>query len=111
MIMLGNALGTLFLLFFLRDAVHYPDPDTGLLVMAIAPTTLRSADGFYRAASALFGSVLGWDSGTPVRYPGWKEAEHAEQCQALGVPLDAYLYRQLSGLANRLGLRMPPPND
>jgi MFS family permease len=33
MIMLGNALGTLFLLFFLRDAVHYPDPDTGLLVM------------------------------------------------------------------------------
>ena len=33
MIMLGNALGTLFLLFFLRDAVHYPDPDTGLLIM------------------------------------------------------------------------------
>jgi MFS family permease len=35
MIMLGNALGTLFLLFFLRDAVHYPDPDTGLLVMMV----------------------------------------------------------------------------
>jgi MFS family permease len=33
MIMMGNALGTLFLLFFLRDAVHYVDPDTGLLIM------------------------------------------------------------------------------
>jgi MFS family permease len=33
MIMMGNTLGTLFLLFFLRDAVHYVDPDTGLLIM------------------------------------------------------------------------------
>lgn len=33
MIMLGNALGTLFLLFFLRDSVHLADSDTGLLVM------------------------------------------------------------------------------
>jgi LDH2 family malate/lactate/ureidoglycolate dehydrogenase len=95
----------------LLSGVADHDHDTGLLVMAIAPTTLRSADGFYRAASALFGSVLGWESGTPVRYPGWKEAEHAEQCQALGVPLDAYLYRQLAGLAGRLGLHMPPAND
>ncbi|MFE0026901.1 MFS transporter [Amycolatopsis sp. NPDC059021] len=33
MINLGNAFGTLYLLFFLKDAVHYPDPDTGLLIM------------------------------------------------------------------------------
>ncbi|MEC3982102.1 MFS transporter [Amycolatopsis sp. H20-H5] len=33
MINLGNALGTLYLLFFLKDAVHYSDPDTGLLIM------------------------------------------------------------------------------
>ncbi|WP_086852099.1 MFS transporter [Amycolatopsis kentuckyensis] len=33
MINLGNAFGTLYLLFFLQDAVHYPDPETGLLVM------------------------------------------------------------------------------
>jgi MFS family permease len=33
LINLGNALGTFFLLFFLKDAVHYPDPDTGLLIM------------------------------------------------------------------------------
>ncbi|WP_307849462.1 MFS transporter [Qaidamihabitans albus] len=30
---LGNALGTLYLLFFLGDAVRHPDPDTGLLVL------------------------------------------------------------------------------
>lgn len=30
---LGNALGTFYLLYFLKDAVHYPDPDTGLLIM------------------------------------------------------------------------------
>lgn len=33
MINLGNALGTLYLLFFLKNAVHYPDPDAGLLIM------------------------------------------------------------------------------
>ncbi|MBB5854188.1 MFS transporter [Amycolatopsis umgeniensis] len=33
MIGLGNAFGTLYLLFFLKDAVHYEDPDTGLLIM------------------------------------------------------------------------------
>jgi MFS family permease len=33
MINLGNAFGTLYLLFFLGDAVHYPDPETGLLIL------------------------------------------------------------------------------
>ncbi len=80
--------------------------DTGLLVLAVAPTTLRSADGFYRAASALFGSMLGWDGGEPVRYPGWREAQYLEQCRALGVPLSGPVRRELDELAARLGL--PP---
>lgn len=33
MINLGNALGTLYLLYFLHDAVHYPDPEDGLLIL------------------------------------------------------------------------------
>ncbi len=33
MINLGNAFGTLYLLYFLQDAVHYPDPEDGLLIM------------------------------------------------------------------------------
>ncbi len=82
------------------------DHDTGLMVMAIAPTTLRSADGFYRAASALFGSLLGWEGGTPVRYPGWREAQYLEQCQALGVPLNEPVHHELEELAK--ALRLPP---
>nr|WP_086864280.1 Ldh family oxidoreductase [Amycolatopsis lexingtonensis] len=80
--------------------------DTGVLVLAIAPTTLRSADGFYRAASALFGSMLGWEGGAPIRYPGWREAQHLEQCRALGVPLAGPVRRELDTLAASLGL--PP---
>lgn len=82
------------------------DHDTGLLVLAIAPTTLRSADGFYRTASALFGSMLGWEGGAPIRYPGWREAQYLEQCRALGVPLSAPVRRELDALAAGLGL--PP---
>jgi MFS family permease len=33
LINLGNALGTLYLLYFLTDAAHYPDPNTGLLIL------------------------------------------------------------------------------
>ena len=29
----GNALGTLYLLYYLQDAVHHPDPDTGVVVL------------------------------------------------------------------------------
>jgi LDH2 family malate/lactate/ureidoglycolate dehydrogenase len=91
----------------LLSGVEDHDHDTGLFVMAIAPTALRSADGFYRAASALFGSLLGWDDGAPIRYPGWREAEHLEQCQALGVPIDVHLHRELAALATDLHLPLP----
>ena len=33
LIQLGNALGTFYLLFFLKDAVHLADPDTALLIL------------------------------------------------------------------------------
>ncbi|MEC3975710.1 Ldh family oxidoreductase [Amycolatopsis sp. H20-H5] len=87
----------------LLSGVADQDHDTGLLVLAIAPTTLRSADGFYRAASALFGSLLGWEGGTPIRYPGWHEAQQLEQCRALGVPLSGPVHRELNALAAALG--------
>ncbi|TVT32257.1 MFS transporter [Amycolatopsis rhizosphaerae] len=50
MINLGNALGTFYLLFFLKDAVHYPDPDSGLLIMM----------GLYGAALVVGGLTVGW---------------------------------------------------
>ncbi|WP_431903460.1 MFS transporter [Amycolatopsis thermoflava] len=49
LINLGNALGTFFLLFFLKDAVHHPDPDTGLLIMM----------GLYGVALVIGGLVVG----------------------------------------------------
>ncbi|MER6798997.1 lactate dehydrogenase, partial [Amycolatopsis mediterranei] len=47
---------------------------------------------------------LGWDGGAPIRYPGWREAQHLEQCRALGVPLAGPVRRELDALARSLGL-------
>jgi MFS family permease len=38
LVQLGNALGTLYLLYFLTDAVRLPDPSTGLLVLILIYT-------------------------------------------------------------------------
>ncbi|SCE67729.1 Predicted arabinose efflux permease, MFS family [Micromonospora haikouensis] len=38
LVQLGNALGTLYLLYFLADGVRYPDPEGGLLVLILLYT-------------------------------------------------------------------------
>ena len=38
LVQLGNALGTLYLLYFLRDRVKYSDPDNGLLILILVYT-------------------------------------------------------------------------
>ncbi|MFE9855452.1 MFS transporter [Streptomyces sp. NPDC005780] len=38
LINLGNALGTLYLFYFLADAVHYDDPGTGVLILTVTYT-------------------------------------------------------------------------
>ena len=38
LVQLGNALGTLYLLYFLTDRVHYRDPGTGLLILILIYT-------------------------------------------------------------------------
>ncbi|MFD7425690.1 MFS transporter [Streptomyces sp. NPDC059818] len=38
LINLGNALGTLYLFYFLADAVHYGDPGTGVLILTVIYT-------------------------------------------------------------------------
>jgi MFS family permease len=38
LVQLGNAMATLYLLYFLRDEVHYGDPDQGLLVLILVYT-------------------------------------------------------------------------
>ncbi|MGW5645260.1 MFS transporter [Saccharopolyspora sp. NPDC003752] len=49
MINLGNAFGTLYLLFFLGDALRHPDPETGLLILM----------GLYGAALTVGGILAG----------------------------------------------------
>ncbi|MFF3686414.1 MFS transporter [Streptomyces sp. NPDC002187] len=38
LVMLGNAMGTLYLLYFLKDAVHHRDPDQGVLILTLLYT-------------------------------------------------------------------------
>ncbi|MQM24074.1 MFS transporter [Glycomyces albidus] len=38
LVMLGNATGTLYLLYFLDDAVHHPNPEEGVLVLTLLYT-------------------------------------------------------------------------
>lgn len=38
LVQLGNALGTLYLLYFLTDRVHYADPNTGVLILILIYT-------------------------------------------------------------------------
>ncbi|MGW7363822.1 MFS transporter [Streptomyces sp. NPDC054841] len=38
LVMLGNAIGTLYLLYFLKDAVHYANPDEGVLILTLLYT-------------------------------------------------------------------------
>lgn len=43
LINLGNALGTLYLFYFLADAVHYDDPGTGVLILTVVYTLCAAA--------------------------------------------------------------------
>ena len=43
LINLGNALGTLYLLFYLTDSVHYGDPATGVLILTVIYTLCAAA--------------------------------------------------------------------
>jgi LDH2 family malate/lactate/ureidoglycolate dehydrogenase len=88
------------------------DDDIGLVFIAIAPSTLRSPEDFRSDAQALFGALLSCPpiaGGSPVRYPGWHEAECARQSRCDGVRLDGALYDELLEIAGSLSL--PPPRS
>ncbi|WP_370942341.1 Ldh family oxidoreductase [Amycolatopsis sp. cg5] len=83
------------------------DDDIGVLALAIDPAMLRSDEAFARDAEDLFGSLLACppsDPARPVRYPGWPEAELAEQRRARGVPLSEALYGELCAVSPQLAV-------
>jgi LDH2 family malate/lactate/ureidoglycolate dehydrogenase len=75
------------------------DDDIGYLVLAIDPAALRP--GFAADAAELFGTVLECPprpGRSPVRYPGWVEAERAQRHRAQGVPIAPEVHRELLAL-------------
>lgn len=64
MVQLGNALGTLYLLYFLTDRVRLADPDTGLLIMILLYT-------LGMVATAVIGGRLSDASGRRKVYVVW----------------------------------------
>jgi MFS family permease len=47
LVSLGNALGTLYLLYFLTDRVRYPDPENGLLILILVYTAALAATAVF----------------------------------------------------------------
>ncbi|MFD7711407.1 Ldh family oxidoreductase [Streptomyces sp. NPDC059786] len=85
---------------------HGRDDDIGFLLLAIAPETLRPEGDFTGAARDVFRTLLDCpplDPHTPVRYPGWWEAERARTRWRTGIPLEAAVHAELVDL----GLDLP----
>jgi MFS family permease len=95
LINLGNALGTLYLLYFLSDAAHYPDPQTGLLIlMALYGVALTigavicgiTSDKSGRRRPYVVGSavVMGVAAVLLVIWPTWTSALFAAPLLGIG---------------------------
>ncbi|HKS97918.1 MAG TPA: MFS transporter [Rugosimonospora sp.] len=100
LVMLGNALGTLYLLYFLTDRVHYPHPDTGVLIliliytvglMATAVVAGRRSDRTGRRKSFVIaaGAVMAVAALMLAIAPTWTVAEVA--ALVLGAGYGIYL--------------------
>lgn len=87
---------------------HGRDDDIGFFLLAIAPEVLRPGADVTGTTRSLFGTLTACPpqpGKDPVRYPGWREAELAARRRRDGIPLPAYLYRELAdlGLLGRAG--------
>jgi LDH2 family malate/lactate/ureidoglycolate dehydrogenase len=74
------------------------DDDIGCLFLAISPAALRPGEDTGAVFRELFGTVLDCPPApgrSPVRYPGWLEAQRAADHRGDGVPVAADLYREL----------------
>jgi LDH2 family malate/lactate/ureidoglycolate dehydrogenase len=88
------------------------DDNIGFFVLAIAPGKLRDRSQFLDQSGELFGALLNaraLDPDTPVRYPGWPEAQRAQDSLENGVPLAASLFAELEDVAAQYSLTAPTP--
>jgi LDH2 family malate/lactate/ureidoglycolate dehydrogenase len=87
---------------------HGRDDDIGCLFLAISPETLRPGEDTGGVFRELFGTVVACPpaaGGSPVRYPGWLEAQRAADHRRTGVPVAADVYHELVGLGFAGGAR------
>ncbi|MEU8541400.1 Ldh family oxidoreductase [Streptomyces sp. NPDC048717] len=81
---------------------HGRDDDIGFFLLAIAPEVLRPGADIAATTRSLFGTLAdcppATPGGTPVRYPGWREAELAARRRREGIPMPAHLYTELAEL-------------
>ncbi|SFS73047.1 Ldh family oxidoreductase [Saccharopolyspora flava] len=73
------------------------DDDIGYFLLAIDAERLRP--GFAEAARTMFGAVLDCPPEGRVHYPGWQEAERANQRRRDGVPVRTRLLAELGEVA------------
>lgn len=88
------------------------DDDIGFTAMVLAPGVLRPAGEVAADADTLFGTLLACPPlrpEHPVRYPGWHEAQRAEEHLRQGTPLSAGLYGEIVAVADEWGLSAPAP--
>jgi MFS family permease len=99
LINLGNALGTLYLLYFLSDAAHYPDPQTGLLILmalygaalivgAVVCGIMSDRSGRRRSYVVWSSAVMALAALLLVIWPTWTSALFA--APLLGVGFGTY---------------------
>jgi LDH2 family malate/lactate/ureidoglycolate dehydrogenase len=88
------------------------DDDIGFAALVVAPGRLRAQDEFDADAAGMFSALLGapaLSEDTPVRYPGWYEAQRAEEHRRTGVPLSDALYAELEQAGADRELAVPHP--
>jgi LDH2 family malate/lactate/ureidoglycolate dehydrogenase len=80
---------------------HGHDDDIGFFLLAIAPEVLRPGADLAGTTRSLFGALAACPpvpGGAPAHYPGWPEAELADERRRNGIPLPRHLYAELSAL-------------
>ncbi|TVL91758.1 Ldh family oxidoreductase [Streptomyces sp. SAJ15] len=86
------------------------DDDIGFLALAVAPGALRPVADFLGESAGLFQALVDCPPvrpGTPVSYPGAREATLAVDARRAGVPLTPELYAEIRAVAAEL--RLPTP--
>lgn len=100
LVQLGNAMGTLYLLYYLKDQVHHSDPDTGLLILIVVYTAasvvativggvISDRSGRRKRSVTVSGLVMAVPGVTLALWPTWPVA--LVSAVIMGIGFGAYL--------------------